>query len=49
MNINFAFQVQDVDSFLYKGQTFNIDFGSVEQATNITEIIDDMAVNPRPN
>lgn len=32
---SYALQLQDVDPFLFKGQTFSVDLGSVEQAMEL--------------
>ena len=40
----FALQVQNIDSSSFKGQTFNVDLGSVEEAMNITGTIEDSAL-----
>lgn len=40
----FALQLQNINVSSFKGQTFNVDLGSVEEAMNITDNIDDSAL-----
>ena len=41
---SFALQVQDVDETTFAGEAFSVDLGSVEEATNITNTIDQSAL-----